>query len=323
MGEALIAAGVRLITCAPSGDYDLAVTITSPDHFQPVRGTRNLLFTQTEFSAPHVWSDAIQEATAVVTSCRHSAEVIARHYPGPIEICPLGIDPVIFPFYQRKAPAAGTPFRFLFMGNLLDERKGAKLLLGAWSSWQRLARMPRCELYMKGNGALGGSVQHSPPSFGARLVIDTRNLTEAELAALYNRAHAFVMPSCGEGFGLTLCEAMGTGLPAAWTHWSAPVDYANERMGFPISQFRMVRFEQQAEIGEPCFGAAASEAAIIEAMEEIVRDYPRALALGRRASERMHSQYTWEQSATRFIEICERALVLPITPRLETMSASA
>jgi hypothetical protein len=44
---------------------------------------------------------------------------------------------------------------------------------------------------------------------------------------------------------------------------------------------------------------------IIRRCEQIMADYPRALELGKRASERMHREYKWSDSAARFIEICK------------------
>jgi hypothetical protein len=35
-------------------------------------------------------------------------------------------------------------------------------------------------------------------------------------------------------------------------------------------------------------------------------DYPRALALGKRASERMHKSFRWKDAAQEFIKICEK-----------------
>ena len=70
------------------------------------------------------------------------------------------------------------------------------------------------------------------------MVIDQRNISTEELRELYNSAHAFILPTSGEGWGLTLTEAMATGLPCTWTHWSGPVDYADNKTGYPLTKFR-------------------------------------------------------------------------------------
>ena len=177
-----------------------------------------------------------------------------------------------------------------------------------------MGRKPRnCQLYVKGQ-----SESKMPEAFFRDIqIITDRNIsTVRELARIYGDAHAFIMPSAGEGWGLCLCEAQATGLPCIWTAWSAMLDYADETTGYPITQFSMAPFwpTGRENIGNPCLGAVASEAAIIERMEEIYGAYPEALARGKAASERMHSRYTWAQSAEKFNQICERAMEFPVLP---------
>ena len=163
-----------------------------------------------------------------------------------------------------------------------------------------------CQLYVK-TGDLGAPIQ-APPEH--HIVFDIRNLPGDQLSWLYGACNAFVLVSCGEGWGLTLTEAMATGLPCIWTAYSAPLDYADASTGFPITDFEMIPFWREGQKvgdGPPAhFGAAAKEEAIIANMKAIVSDYPAALERGRRASERMHGQYTWRQAAERFVEICRR-----------------
>ena len=328
--EAVEAAGVA-ITLDPK-DADLVVHVTTPDLFRPVPGKRNLLFLQVELSEPFIWSETVEQADLLVTSCKHSRDVLVRYFPGPVEICPLGVDVALFPYFERKAPAPGSPWRFLFFGNLNERRKGADQLFAAWHKWQASGRMPPCQLYVKDSGYSDGFM-YQVPTEKPRTVMDlfalppavkndigngwppgaihdSRNLSIKELNALYQSAHCFLMPSCGEAFGMCLTEAQATGAPSAWTAYSAPLDYADTSTGFPITDFEMIPFFRY---GKPyAVGAAAKEDAIIGALEQIIADYPAALALGRRASERMRSCYTWSKAAEKFLSICERAMSLPI-----------
>jgi len=45
--------------------------------------------------------------------------------------------------------------------------------------------------------------------------------TEEEMAMLYNCADVFILPSCGEGFGIPLVESMACGLPVIGTEFSS------------------------------------------------------------------------------------------------------
>lgn len=81
-------------------------------------------------------------------------------------------------------------------------------------------------------------------------------------------------------------------------------------MGYPIVSFHLIPFWPlgvKVWDGPPAhWGAAAEEPAIIARMQEVYHDYPRALRLGKRASDRMLNNYTWRQAAEKFIEICRR-----------------
>lgn len=305
MKQALQVAGIEL-TFDPQDSYDLAVHFIRPDYFAPIPRKRNLLFSACEMTDLTVPLSA--DPDVLVVPCKHNKVVFGKHFSGPIEICPEGIDPLLFPCHERKAPEDGQRFRFLYFGNdFFGTRKGAGFVVSAWKAWMQSGDMPpNCELYMKTTEVPGPELQVDPDM---RMILDSRNLPVREIVHLFNSAHAFLLPSCGEGWGLTLTEAMATGLPCIWTHWSAPCDYADEQIGYPITDFEMIPFwkvGRQTRVGEPdYFGAAAKEQAIIERMKELYHNYNRALELGKAASRRMHSRFTWTQAAERFLQICE------------------
>jgi glycosyltransferase involved in cell wall biosynthesis len=306
--EALLECGVQL-TSDPSEPADLAVHVSSSDYFNPVPGMKNLFFTQAEGTSPTFWDKNTNKADLLVTSCKQSKEALATCYPGQIEICPLGIDPIRFPYYRRTL---SDPFRVLFVGNTEDTHKGYDILWQAVKMWEASGKMPGgVQLCFKASGVPGGTLQQIQRG----TFWDTRNLSTAELRELYNWAHVFVFPSCSEGWGLTLTEAMATGIPCIWTHWSAMVDYADETIGYPIKEFQFIKIGRTDDDGRPLNnlvsqGALVDPVSIILRLEAIYHDYETALALGLAASERMHSRYTWRQAAEHFIEICEKVMRL-------------
>ncbi len=143
MKEALIAAGVTLCF-DEKDDFGLAVHIVLPNMFRPIRGKKNLLFTMNETVDLH--PDYVIEKERLpdffVVPCKFCRDVFAHYYSVPIEICPEGIDPVLFQFHQRKAPGPGEPFRFLWVGSA-GPRKGHDIVSLAWTRWLRTGRMPR------------------------------------------------------------------------------------------------------------------------------------------------------------------------------------
>jgi glycosyltransferase involved in cell wall biosynthesis len=113
-----------------------------------------------------------------------------------------------------RAEAVAKPF-LLYVGNAYPH-KNLERLLAAFASFRKRGFGDR-ELVLVG----------SPDYFYDRLRHDTARLgldanvtffgraTDAELAALYRRAEAYVFPSLCEGFGLPPLEAMANGLPVA------------------------------------------------------------------------------------------------------------
>jgi glycosyltransferase involved in cell wall biosynthesis len=297
--EALLAAGAE-ITLDPTTGADIAVHITTPPLFKPVAGMKNLLFYQVECSEPTEWSETVKDADILVTSSRHGKAVLSKYFKGPVEVCPLGVNAEHFPFYQRKAPDTSKPYRVLFVGNMDGERKGGQVLPLILQAWKRMGGASAgAILHLKDSGRPGGSLMRYPDG----TYYDTRLLSTADMAGLYNSSAVFILPTGGEGWGMTLTEAMATGCPSIWTAWSAMPDYADAETGYPISTFTM----------DPCYkgdrlfaySAAPDPAAIVGSLQAIFADYPEALRRGRAASERMHSKYTWACAAKRFIEICD------------------
>ncbi len=84
------------------------------------------------------------------------------------------------------------------------------------------------------------------------LVLLADALGEREMAGLYAACHALVLPSRGEGWGRPAVEAMAMARPAIATAWSGPVDYLDERVGWPIPA-RVVPVDPAAAAESPAY----------------------------------------------------------------------
>jgi glycosyltransferase involved in cell wall biosynthesis len=332
MTEAMTAAGVTLCYDERE-DFDLAVHFCAPPHFRPIPGRKNIFYTMCETDPlPAVYRvETLKRADVLVVPCRFCKEVYRQFYGGPIEISPEGVDSIRYPFYQRKTPGPGEPFRFLFLG-AWDNRKGGPLVETAFRGLLSEGKMPpNWQLRLKISGVKlngkafeGVKVQKARrTSPGARpefvdadrlphftpdlpsIVLDTRNLPVEELVQLYNDAHVFVLPTRGEGFGLSLAESLSTGCPSIWTDWSGPRDYADHEIGYPLKP-RLTKINVAANGGVDLVSVAEVNAGqVADAMERVYHQYDAALERGRKASERMR-RFTWAHAAARFIEICEK-----------------
>ncbi len=323
MMHALQRAGVEIST-ALDGSAKIAVHLTPADFYEPIPGMVNVLFTMVETATipGHLQIERERQPDVFIVPCEHNRRIFKQFYRGkPVHVCPEGINPAEFPYYERKEPAKNKPFRFLFVG-ALNDRKGLTRIANLFNEWLGGGDLPdNAQLYLKTTNLIdiGLSEIHylKPdekrvnfkgyrPAPGENpvlpsMVIDQRNIDTAELCKLYHSAHAFILPTTGEGWGLTLHEALATGCPAIWTHWSGPVDYADAAIGFPIKKITMTPIEFAD--GGRSTGTLPDITEIKKRMRHIYDNYPEALKRGKKASDRMHNQFTWDHAAQRFVEI--------------------
>jgi glycosyltransferase involved in cell wall biosynthesis len=294
-----------------SKDAQIAIHIITPDRFHPVPRKINVLYSMYECTTlPKDWKDPLQLPDLLIVPCRQNKDFFANYTQVPIEICWEGVDVEIYKYVERKMPVAPEAFVFLWVG-APNPRKGFQHVAGAWDIWHQSRKAPQnVWLYMKTSGLKrGGFLERHAPS---RTIVDTRDLPLNLMFDLYSGSHAFVLPSMGEGFGLTLAEAMSTGLPCIYTPWGGPRDFCSEREGFPVKwKFKPVQTVKIGQndtwaIGDNTFAASADPKDIIHRMEQIYFAYDSALERGRRAAARIRAGFTWDHSASSFLSILER-----------------
>ena len=139
----------------------------------------------------------------------------ARWIPdGSVAVLPNGIDTS----FWRATPPAGAKRRdeILFVSAMrLTRKKRADALLRAFAAATRFVNgAPALRLVVAGDGPDRVSLHRQAADLGiARQVELPGHLPREELRALYGRAHAFVLPSERESFGIAALEARAAGLP--------------------------------------------------------------------------------------------------------------
>ena len=323
----------------------IALHIIPADKFIPIPGKFNILFTMWEaLDVPESYKKNIPLADMVIVPCRFCKDIFSPLTKKPIEVCWEGVDGRDFPFHDRKKPnfAKGEKFRYLWVG-APNPRKGYELMievtkiavqtpnieiylkttvpqinyletikntwrhrkhifskenrkLGLKAFWSMLCRIPRPQLANKVR-RLG---KHK------NIIFDTRKLSKEDLLALYKTANVFCLPSWGEGWGLTLCEAMATGAPCVATENTGTADFFDEDVGFKIDhKIEVVDFTNYDLKGRVYLPDMSS---FLKKMVEAFQNYDDSLKRGRKASKRIHSKFTWENSASRLNEIIEKAV---------------
>lgn len=154
-----------------------------------------------------------RRAATVITSSEFSRREITRY----LHVDPARID-VVYPGITHEAPASAPLTRndlVLFVGSLFTRRHLPALIDG----FSRLARQrPAVRLEIVGDNRTNPRIDFdalaAASGAGGRIALRSY-VPDAELAALYARARAFVFLSEYEGFGFTPLEALAAGVPIA------------------------------------------------------------------------------------------------------------
>jgi len=288
-------------------DSKYSLDIFAPIEWEPDKGKVNILYTMWEYDTfPDCFAERISRADYIITPSHWNKEVFEEKINKPVYVVPLGFDETIYKYYERKK---SDEFTFLYCGDL-NYRKGIAQLLKSWDYFKEKysAIYDKSKLLIKTTMDSGCGLVSDE---GKNIFVDSRILPFREndsglppLSSVYNYANAFVFPSMGEGWGLTLNEAMATGLPSIYTHYAGVTEWCDLFMGYAVDYWLHhgeVKIDNEKIVG--CNFCDADPACVADAMAFVYRNYDKALERGKFASERLHSSYTWDQSVTKLIDV--------------------
>jgi glycosyltransferase involved in cell wall biosynthesis len=273
-------------------DADIAFQINTADAFRPVEGKFNILSTMYESeSIPASFAAGINTADAIIVTSNHNKRVFRPYTDKPIYVCNLGCNTDLYYFQDREFPRI-KPFRFLWVG-APNPRKGWQEIVLAWHILGA-AKDKGVELYFK--TTMGE--QHGKKE---NVTFDSRNMSLKELVALYHSSHCFVFPTRGEGWGLTLNEAMSTGLPCIATQYSGCADFFDSYTGYPIDYIMDEFHHRQYNLHTDMASPKVEHLAYL--MSYVFNNYKEARGKGRKAAQRIRHKFTWKHSAERLVEV--------------------
>lgn len=229
--------------------------------------------------------------------------------PYKIRVMPLGVDTHIFrPDRPPLVIEGKREYTFLSIGSW-DPRKGNDILLTAF--YEEFAEEEDVCLIIKTRASSQEEinhqkayVEHMAQQVSGRkresviLVSTTDSWTEEKLAQLYNTANCYVLPTRGEGWNMTVMEAMAVGLPVITTNWSAHLDFINQFNGFLISvQGFSTAFAGKSRLS----WAIPNKDHLRQLMRQVFTHQSEAKNKGQLGREVIHQHYTWAKSAERML----------------------
>jgi glycosyltransferase involved in cell wall biosynthesis len=243
---------------------------------------------------------ALAAASLVVVTSRATAVALRRYGVGPDRLV------VVEPGTHRAPLARGSQGAILHLLCVaaLIPRKGHEVLFRA------LAMMSNLEWRLTCVGSLTRD-----PSTAERLRVRLRSdgledrvalageVDAAMLAALYDGADLFVLPTLHEGYGMAVAEALARGLPVVGTATGAIADLVSGNVGGARTSPRDARLQLDSVAGllvPPGDHEALAEALALAVGDAHVRDQFTHGA--RRVRDRLPS---WEDASVRMSEALE------------------
>jgi phosphatidyl-myo-inositol alpha-mannosyltransferase len=226
-----------------------------------------------------LWGFLADRLDARIAVSERAAETARSWLPGEYEIVPNGV------LIPPEADPGGRGDRILFVGRQ-EARKGLPVLLRAWPE---LHRRTGVRLRVAGADPLAVRLlltRGRIPDDG----IDVLGfVTQEELTAELLAAKVFVAPSLGgESFGMVLTRAFACATPV---------------VASDIEGYRDVMTPETGVTVPP-----GDEAALADAVADLLGDEPRRRALGAGARRVALDRYSWDDIARRLEAIYERVL---------------
>lgn len=288
---------------------EIGISYGFPNSFTSIFNKKKVGFTMFETSqfpkGISDWSgptgnsyDQIKDMDLMLAPSKHSAQLIKdTGYKGRVEVVNLGFDPEIYPFMER--PKNRKVFTFLIMGTLTI-RKNPGVALMAFIDLFKGRKDVR--LVIKSNS---GTVAHMNMPWDNIEIIDEFSTNE-QMKQYYYDADCFLFPSRGEGFGLPVIEAMGTGLPCIFSNHSGLAEFANPKYNYPINKYSMEKAQRYpkkwGDVGDwynPDYDEFKS------LMKYVEQNKDKAYNKGVESAKWVRKNFTYKQTAKRLKSILE------------------
>jgi len=244
-----------------------------------------------------VEKEALARADMRIANSTYTAARIAEAHPdiGPIEACPLALQPSAEAPCRTERPAAYGPHMVLAVGRLSrsERYKGHDQLISAWPAV--VARVPDARLVIAGAGDDADRLKETANASSAANHIEFHGYVPTDaLDALYRSAAVFALPSRSEGFGLVYLEAMSHRLPCIGSIHDAARDViADGRTGHLVDQDDIP--------------------GIADTITSLLCDPDRRRRMGEAGYARLMSEFTFDRFTDRVCALLQRRFVAAVS----------
>ena len=243
----------------------------------------------------------LQKCQVLLCPCESAAQA---YYEAPLDmpirIAPFGIDDGDLGYHQRDWDGK---FRFLLIG-ATQFRKGSWLAVEAF----------RQAFKDRGDVSLSvASFIESPMFLRLKSEYDKYDNIEFygkadNVKEYYHSHHVLLSPHLSEGWGLTIPEAMATGMPGIIARCSAPREYFATDYGWWIEMGDEYAPVDQCLPGVKGSWRLPDMESLVETMRYATDHRQECQSKGEVASEYVLNHFTWKQSAQKIIKILEEYL---------------
>jgi len=255
----------------PDGFRHLALSEKSYDFLRPIG---DLL---------HALVRDFDRASCIIVGTRSCQDLMPARYQEKIFfMCQNGMDKL-----PPAARFAGDAKRLLFVGRLVPFKCPDIVL-------RVLARLPEeVTLTVVGDGPERAGLERLAAELGvsARARF-TGWVPRSETARYYREAGVFVYPSVRESTGAVILEAMASGLPVIAPDWVGPPMFLGGGCGVLVPPTNPKQLEDD----------------ILATLRSFLRDPARARDIGRKARQRVQSEWLWEQKGRILTDLYARIL---------------
>ena len=286
------------------------VALCQADAFPLVDGRRKVGWSMLEVTGlPPSWVDGCNRMDEVWVPASFNVETFRQSgVTVPVRVMPLGVD---VNYYNPQITGFRPSSRFTFLSVFeWGERKAPEVLLRAFAEEFKhsedavlLLSVFNCDPQVDVEREVASL---DLPASAPIVVMLNPEFSDYQMGALYRSADCFVSPTRGEGWGMTVLEAMACGLPAIATGWSGIADFLHDGIGYPLDSTLVPArarcpYYDGFEWAEPDFDHLRF------LLREVYENPDRARAKGMAAAAEVASKWTWGHAASR---VKERLLAL-------------